>query len=355
MFRESVRTERLVVPLGMIVAAGVGAVAAPVARADEFAVKVVAYTPAAGQFVSDPAFNDPTRALGPPSGGGTLNPDNTSQVTLGGFGGSITLAFDHTVLDDPNNPLGLDAIVFGNAFYPSGDPTQRWAEAGLIEISFDANFNGLADDPWYTIPGSSLFAPVALPLGSEFDGPILFNSGGPGATAESHFGYADLGPTLILGDTDGDNIVDDQNAKPELFYTVPDDPSAVGVSPGSGGGDAFDIASAIEPITGQPAGLIGFDFIRITTAADSINGAFGEVSTEIDAVADVRPSNSDGCIADVNGDGVLTPEDFSAWLAAFANNDPAADQNGDGILDQTDFTAWLANFQSGCNVPKNES
>ncbi|HED53637.1 MAG TPA: hypothetical protein ENJ00_05485 [Phycisphaerales bacterium] len=337
----------------MIVAAGVGAVAAPVARADDFAVKVIDYSPASGQFVNDPAFNDPTRALGAPVGGGTINPDNTSLVTLGGFGGSITLAFDHTVLDDPGNPMGLDAIVFGNAFYPSGDPTQRWAEAGLIEISFDANFNGVADDAWYTIPGSSLSAPVMLPLSSDFDGPILFNSGGAGATTESHFGYADLGPTLILGDTDGDNIVDDPNAKPDQFYTTPDDPLTVGVSPGSGGGDAFDIASAIDPATGEPAELVGFDFIRITTAVSSTNGVFGEVSTEIDAVADVRSTSSGACLADVNGDGVLTAEDFSAWLAAFGNGDPAADQNGDGILDPSDFTAWLANFQSGCDTPKN--
>jgi len=327
--------------------AGAGAVAAPAVRADEFATKVIDYSPAAGQFVNNPAFNDPKRALGAPIGGGTINPSNDSLVTLGGFGGSITLEFDHTVLDHADNPHGMDAIVFGNAFHTGGDPERRWAEAALIEISFDANKNNLADDAWYTIPGSSLSAPVMLPLPSEFNGPVVVNDPIAGPGKESYWGYADMSPTLILGDTDADNVVDDANTLAENFYTVPDDPQVLGIDAGSGGGDAFDIAWAIDPVTGAPANLPGFDFIRITTAVDMTNGIFGEVSAEIDAVADVRAIVAK-CHADVNGDGMLSPTDFTAWLAAYQNMDPAADQNGDGLISPTDFTAWLANFAAGC-------
>lgn len=333
--------------------AGAVAVAALAARADDFASKVIAYNPAPGQFVSDPLYNDPNDALGPPDGAGKISGNNTSVVTLGGYGGSITLGFEFTVFDHPGNPFGLDAIVFGNAFYLQGDTERRWAEAALIEISYDANGNGLADDDWYTIPGSSLSAPISLPLPSDFDGPVLVNNSGS-SSVESYYGYADVTPTLLLGDTNGDGTIDDPSMLPEEFYTNPDDPMTTDITPGSGGGDAFDIAWAIDPVTGAPANLVGFDFIRITTAVDSVNGSFGEVSAEIDAVADVRSLSTD-CVADVNGDGFLTPADFTAWLAAYQNQDAAADQNGDGLITPADFTAWLNNYTSNCEFNDSSS
>ncbi|RNC80378.1 MAG: hypothetical protein ED559_00755 [Phycisphaera sp.] len=56
----------------------------------------------------------------------------------------------------------------------------------------------------------------------------------------------------------------------------------------------------------------------------------------------------DDCVADVNGDGMLTPTDFTAWINAFNNNLPECDQNGDTLCTPTDFTAWIANFNAGC-------
>jgi len=41
------------------------------------------------------------------------------------------------------------------------------------------------------------------------------------------------------------------------------------------------------------------------------------------------------CLPDVNGDGVLTPTDFTAWINAFNNTLPKCDQNGDGNCDPT--------------------
>jgi len=292
-----------------------------------FATTVLDYQPAPGQFVNNPMFNDPAMALGAPIGGGTDVADNTKLVTLGGFGGTITLGFDHTVKDDSHNFLGLDAIVFGNAVYVSGDPNRRFAECAVIEISLDANGNGLPDDPWYLIPGTHITDPNAqfsiatwdddtadptyppefpdwippgragvwtssgfrLPADPFELGQVLENPLGLGSSQEGIIGYADHTPVLILGDMDADNTVDDPLIPPAEFYTAPDNPIAVGISHGSGGGDAFDIAWAIDPATGQPAQLLGFDFIRITTGVDLIAGVLGEISTEIGAVADARP------------------------------------------------------------------
>ncbi|MGP1273381.1 MAG: GC-type dockerin domain-anchored protein [Phycisphaerales bacterium] len=54
------------------------------------------------------------------------------------------------------------------------------------------------------------------------------------------------------------------------------------------------------------------------------------------------------CVADVNGDGLLTPGDFTAWVAAYNAGDPAADQNADGLIQPDDFAAWISNYNAGC-------
>ena len=85
-------------------------------------------------------YGDPANALGPPSRTvpgwldippTTVNPASPAWgpgrlVTLEsatdavGARGSITVEFDHDVVDDPRNPFGLDFIVFGNAMHTIG-------------------------------------------------------------------------------------------------------------------------------------------------------------------------------------------------------------------------------------------
>ena len=226
-----------------------------------FAASVIDYAPAAGQFANNPRYANPLKALGPPVGGPSPNqPDTSSLVSLGGFGGSITLAFDHEVRD---NPDALDFIVFGNAQYDQAP--LRFIEPGLVEISPD----GLT---WYLIPGSVAGVDTAnhqLPYDvadALVDGNYTL------------WGYADLSPVLSLPD----------GADPLVYFTAPDDPFSAGIDSGTPGGDAFDIAWALDPLTGAPAGLEYFRYIRITTAVDgTLGGSLGEFSTEIDAVADV--------------------------------------------------------------------
>lgn len=345
-----------------------------------FAVIVHDYSPAPGQFVSDTRFDNPVEALGAPNGAGTRDGNAASVVSLGGFGGSITLGFDHTVEDDPLNPFGVDAIVYGNAIWMNHSPQQHWAECATIEISLDVNGNGLPDDPWYLIPGSHIVArrptrttmtwddnvddatypptdsswlppgafgvwttaAYALPA-SVFGATVVVNPAS-GTSVEAIYGYADYSPTLVLGDLNGDNIVDDPSIAPEEFYTVPDDPLTVGITPGSGGGDAFDIAWAIDPATGEPAHLRGFDFIRLTTAVDSVSPVFGEKSAEIDAVADVAPDP----FGDADDDDDIDLEDIAWHQNCFGAGASAAspcermDRNGDEQIDLRDSSAFIA-------------
>lgn len=385
MFQASIRTR-----WGAV---GVVAVLAFAAFADTpWAAVVLDFTMAPGQYAQVSEFTDPTRALGAPIGGGTATPSNEKLVSLGGFGGSIVLGFDHTVLDDPRNPRCLDAIVFGNAYWVGANPNRRWAECATIEISRDVNANGIADDPWYLIPGSHLVVPVERTIQSwdddlddptypplppspgfpypdwipdgysgiwttaafrlppeVFDVTVLENPLGWEAEEEGIWGYADHSPTLILGDLDADNVVDDPAIDPEDFYTIPDDPFAVGITPGSGGGDAFDIAWAVDPATGEAANLEGFDFVRISTAANHVVSLFGELSAEIGAVADVGP----WMFGDSDYDGQIALDDWLQLSDCYSGpGDPLAapcpcrlfDYDDDLDLDLQDFASWQPAF-----------
>jgi len=54
------------------------------------------------------------------------------------------------------------------------------------------------------------------------------------------------------------------------------------------------------------------------------------------------------CLPDTNLDGILSPADFTAWIAAFNAMAPECDQNDDGLCTPADFTAWIANYNAGC-------
>lgn len=257
----------------------------------------------------NPGFNAPDRALGEPAGAGTYAPSNSSIHSIGRTTSYIVLKFNTPVTDEPANFNGLDCIVFGNAMWVSGSPNQKWAEPGAIEISEDVNGNGLADDPWYVIPGSRLITQAQAAAGIPNPSPPMVGGFGvvnPNSTDanpdndtdEFDWGYADSSPTQK-------KYLDN--------YVRPDDPKKVGLTARSGGGDAFDIAWAVDA-NGAPANLDRFDFIRVWTLVQ--NGGLGTVTTEIDAVADVAPE------IDIDGDGIL-----DEYETRVAGTDPTRREN----------------------------
>ena len=78
-------------------------------------------------------------------------------------------------------------------------------------------------------------------------------------------------------------------------------------------------------------------------------GPSGQYSVDFGAyelAGDVEPGP---CPADANGDGLVSPADFNAWVIAFNTNAPECDQNGDGLCTPADFNAWVLNFNAGCD------
>lgn len=72
----------------------------------------------------------------------------------------------------------------------------------------------------------------------------------------------------------------------------------------------------------------------------------GQLSQTLNSVLMIRIPQ--GCPADVNGDLLLTPTDFTAWLGAYNNQSERCDQNGDGACLPNDFSSWISNFNTGC-------
>ena len=65
------------------------------------------------------SFGDDTIALPP--------------VSLGNYGGYITYYYESAIIDNPNNPYGIDFIVYGNSF----DGGSGGAEPGNVLVSED--------------------------------------------------------------------------------------------------------------------------------------------------------------------------------------------------------------------------
>jgi hypothetical protein len=96
----------------------------------------------------------------------------------------------------------------------------------------------------------------------------------------------------------------------------------------------------------------------VLTTTGGINGSFDQVqaiglgageSIETTVVGNtVNIAIVIACPADLNGDGSLNFFDVSAFLSAFATQDPAADFTGDGSFNFFDVSAFLSAFAAGC-------
>ena len=231
--------------------------------AAQFATTVVDYQQGdAGQFTA--AFDDPAAAVGAPSrltaDGGALTPfypaSDPGNVVVVNPNGSLTLAFDEPVRDNPTSVNGgVDLLIFGNSFFfddfnaPQGtadDPvaTGIFADGGAVEVSADGvtfvAVDGVADGAFPTLA----FQDVSPLLDVGFDGQDL-----PMGSIETDFTIP-VTPFDPIGLTASQIVAN---------YGV------------SGGGAPIDFAST---------GLDAIRFVRITSTGGS---------PAVDAISDVVP------------------------------------------------------------------
>ena len=286
-------------------------------NATPYITKVLEYRPAPGQFVNTmPQYKEgDTQATMNEKALNAIGNNKEGVITLGGYGGYVTVGFDHTIR---NAKDANDFLVLGNAFENSSEP-------GIIQVAYDVNQNGQPDEEeWFEIAGSAHHAPkhelwyeqakqagnivetyldysitykkpAKEPTTNEEKENYIFwedNKGHKGYKVMNQFHPQPYYPQwieeeqLVFTGTclpqNGINQGTDKNfVLPSFTYgyadNYPNDAAEAGI----------DIDWAVDK-NGNPANLPGVDFIKIYTGVNQENGWLGENSTEVCGVTDLN-------------------------------------------------------------------
>ena len=123
--------------------------------------RVLEYNPAPGQFINTmPQYEEgDTYEAMLQKVEESITGTNRTLISLGAWGGYVTFAFDHSVV---NSPKQADFLIEGNSFYASVTSKGGSSEPGIVTVSIDINQNGLPDDPFYQLAGSEYANPNTL-------------------------------------------------------------------------------------------------------------------------------------------------------------------------------------------------
>ena len=274
-----------------------------------YANKVLAYCPAPGQFMNtsttayEKGFSaEDVRRKAEEK----LKDPYLCLLSLGGFGGSIVVGFDHTV---PNISGAYDFKIYGNASYDSfGTLTGALggsSEPGIVLVSKDMNGNGLADDEWYELKGSEYdskhtikdyaitYHRPASPLSSV---KWTDNQGNTGYVYrnETHTkndyypAWIEEDEMTFYGSRLKDNAVNEPRpGMPEHWVGYCYAYGYADNHPNDEKGALFKIDWAVDK-EGRSVKLDGIDFVKIYTAVNQYCGWMGEISTEVQAVEDLH-------------------------------------------------------------------
>ena len=253
------------------------------------------------------------------------------EDTISGVSGYEPLAFNHSVsyddnfldfdptasssfsvdsvefvsLNSPGSSLGFyDVTVSGELFRSGPDIITHFSRA-VPELTVDI----------FGLPGSSYTAITEYSFNASF---------------ESNVDLSDFS-TLSLMSIER-VFSDDQS---EIIHTLEPTGSSGSESFNSNGNPIIGTALRIRVIADPYEILVPHWGITTVT----FNGTFRVFTRFV----------PEPCLADVNGDGEVTPADFSAWVSAFNTQAPECDQNGDDACTPADFSAWVANFNAGCD------
>lgn len=296
------------------------------ADATAYITKVLDFRPAVGQFTNTmPEYNDgDTQEDINKKVLEAIGNNNKGMISLGGYGGYVTVGFDHTI----ENKKGLrDFRVLGNAFVATADDSGSGScEPGIIMVAYDANNNGMPDDDeWYEIAGSAsanpvqeswlatveaagndirtiknyeitYYRPASEPTTEDAKKQYIKwedNQGNSGYMTKNSFHSQPYYPQWIKEDKltfKGTRLPQNGMDKSgqgnnyilyKFLYGYADNAT------NQDNESAIDIDWAVDA-NGNPANLPGVDFIKIYTGVNQENGWLGECSTEVTGIEDLH-------------------------------------------------------------------
>jgi len=258
-------------------------------KSSAYITSLIEYKPAPGQFMNEGGYEDPKQILGKPKYG---------MLSLGGFGGYISAAFDHTI----TKRKGKEIVVYGNAFDGSSEP-------GIVMVSFDTNGNGIADDEWYELAGSEYNAEKTIhnykitytnPKKPGVDVPWTDNQGNSGVVKANEYHTSNNYYPKFIDDQESVTFTGTLlENKTDLHYKHPNYGTIVYNPARKWGytdnysseydnfkGNTFDLDWAVNS-KGESIDIPGVDFIKVYTATNVNAGILGENSTEFMGAADM--------------------------------------------------------------------
>lgn len=246
------------------------------------------------------------------------NDEDWPPVSVGNFGSYITYYYENAIYDDPQNPYGVDFIIYGNAV----SPNLNYFEPGNVLVSEDgSNWYTLAGSLHYdntctwnyevqyskndkdcavaTLPDNTQLSPLGeypkaahysmyaknnhlteigdITVRGTYISPAGEKSGGNTVPTFPTFGYADCG---LKNDT---NQADNPYADTTKLIIGEKEINHL---------DGFDLAWAVDE-NGLPHSFEnGIHYVKVQTATLINNTTgIGEKSTEINLVRKAQPSN----------------------------------------------------------------
>lgn len=275
--------------------------------------RVVDYSPAPGQFVNLlPEWEEGDDAKAMAAKALQAMTVDESIISLGGWGGSVTVGFERTIVNVPGK---RDIYIEGNSF-SNGTANAGSAEPGVVWVAYDINGNGEPDDnEWFEIAGSeyansthSYRVTYTRPASTSEAIGWTDNYGGSGAVERLTFHKQDYWPLWVDASTltfDGIRLPDNsenQGTESEPYYVLTafdygyaDNQPNLDDSGNYNEGAKIDIDWAIDR-DGNAVHMPGVDFVRIYTGINQFNGWIGECSTEVGRVMNahtVRQGNAE--------------------------------------------------------------
>lgn len=258
--------------------------------------KVHEFLPAPGQYVNE---NYTATTMEEACAYADRRMKDSVYVSLGGFGGSLVVGFDHSVEAGGDYDFAIRNSLYTN-----------YSEPGIVWVMQDEDGNGLPDDTWYELKGSEYGLECTVQdyavtyYRPQAPGqPVAWtdNLGGSGSvdymTAYHHQDYYyplwvkedsyTLRGTRLEArnyDSSGRGVL---WINPDYGWGYADNYSEIDIlaTGPTAGCNHFRISDAVT-FDGKPANLQYIDFVKIQTGLNTKSGWLGEVSTEVMDVID---------------------------------------------------------------------